>query len=147
MADQGRGSKVISAPVDQLWQVAVEVDRYPDWAGDVKSVTVDERDEAGRPARATFTVGSFGLSSTYTVEYEYDEPRSFRWHLVQSHEMRRLDGEYRFDDRGDGTVEVTYTLTVDLKIPVIGMIKRKAEKTIISHALDGLRKEAERRNR
>jgi hypothetical protein len=61
--------------------------------------------------------------------------------------MRRLDGEYRFDDRGDGTVEVTYTLTVDLKIPIIGMIKRKAEKTIIGHALDGLRKEAERRNR
>ncbi len=147
MADQGQGSKVISAPVDQLWQVAVEVDRYPEWAGDVKSVTVDERDDAGRPARATFTVGSFGLSSTYTVAYDYDEPRSFRWHLVQSHEMRRLDGEYRFDDRGDGTVEVTYTLTVDLKIPVIGMIKRKAERTIISHALDGLRKEAERRNR
>ena len=147
MADEGRGSKVITAPAELLWDVAVDVERYPEWAADVKSVTVDARDDEGRPARATFTVGSFGLSSTYTVEYTYDAPRSFSWALLQSNEMRRLDGEYQFDDRGDGTVEVTYTLTVDLKIPMIGMLKRKAERTIIGHALDGLRKEAERRGR
>ena len=147
MADEGRGSKVITAPAEVLWDVAVDVERYPEWAADVKSVTVDERDEEGRPARATFTVGGFGLSSSYTVAYRYEAPQSFSWSLVQSNEMRQLDGEYRFDDRGDGTVEVTYSLTVDLKIPMIGMLKRKAERTIIGHALDGLRKEAERRGR
>jgi hypothetical protein len=38
---------------------------------------------------------------------------------------------------------VTYTLTVDLNMPMIGMFKRKAEKTIIGGALDGLKKKVE----
>ena len=146
MADEGQGTKVVTAPLAVLWDVAVDVERYPEWAGDVKSVTVEERDDAGRPARATFVVGGFGLSTTYTVTYSYDEPTSFSWTLTQSNEMRRLDGTYEFADRGDGTVEVTYRLSVDLKIPMIGMVKRRAEKTIIGHALDGLQREAHRRS-
>jgi hypothetical protein len=38
---------------------------------------------------------------------------------------------------------VTYTLTVDINMPMIGMFKRKAEKTIIDGALDGLKKKVE----
>jgi len=38
---------------------------------------------------------------------------------------------------------VTYTLTVDINMPMIGMFKRKAEKTIIDSALKGLRKRVE----
>ena len=37
-----------------------------------------------------------------------------------------------------------YRLSVDLKIPVIGLVKRRAEKLIIHHALSGLRAEVER---
>ena len=39
--------------------------------------------------------------------------------------------------------EVTYQLTVDVKIPMLGTIKRKAEKVIIERALDGLKKRVE----
>jgi hypothetical protein len=39
--------------------------------------------------------------------------------------------------------EVTYRLTVDIKIPVLGMFKRKAEKVIIDRALAGLKKRVE----
>jgi hypothetical protein len=38
---------------------------------------------------------------------------------------------------------VTYTLTVDITLPMIGMFKRKAEKTIIDKALKGLKKRVE----
>jgi hypothetical protein len=38
---------------------------------------------------------------------------------------------------------VRYTLTVDVNMPMIGMFKRKAEKTIIDGALDGLKKKVE----
>lgn len=145
MADEGSGSKVIAAPLEVLWAVATDVERYPEWAADVRSVEVTARDGDGRPASARFVVGAFGLSTTYEVAYTYDHPSGFSWTLVHSNEMRRMDGSYRFDDRGDGTVEVTYLLRVDLRIPVIGLVKRRAERTIVGHALDGLRKEAERR--
>ena len=36
-----------------------------------------------------------------------------------------------------------YRLAVDVKIPMIGMIKRKAEKVIVDTALKGLKKRVE----
>ncbi|MFZ4519024.1 MAG: SRPBCC family protein [Microthrixaceae bacterium] len=145
MADQGSGTRVIEAPLDVLWDLATDVERYPEWMSDVRSAAVGGRDAAGRATEATFTVGSFGLSSTYTVAYAYDPPGSFSWTLVRSNEMRTMDGEYSFRDLGDGRTEVTYRLSVDLKIPMLGMIKRRAESTIIGHALGGLAAEAARR--
>jgi hypothetical protein len=38
---------------------------------------------------------------------------------------------------------VHYRLAVDVKIPMIGMIKRKAEKVIVDTALKGLKKRVE----
>ena len=53
-----------------------------------------------------------------------------------------MDGAYELADRG-GSTEVTYRLAVDISIPMIGMLKRKAEKVIIDTALKGLKKRVE----
>ncbi|MEK9665470.1 MAG: DUF2505 family protein, partial [Candidatus Nanopelagicales bacterium] len=50
-----------------------------------------------------------------------------------------MDGVYELTPEGDGT-QVSYRLAVDVKIPMIGMIKRKAERVIVDTALKGLRK-------
>jgi hypothetical protein len=57
--------------------------------------------------------------------------------------LRSLDGSYLLKPAGPGGTEVTYQLTVDVKIPMLGMIKRKAEKVIIDRALAGLKKRVE----
>lgn len=57
--------------------------------------------------------------------------------------LRELDGSYTLAALGEGRTEVTYQLTVDVKIPMLGMIKRKAEKVIIDRALAGLKKRVE----
>ena len=51
-------------------------------------------------------------------------------------------GSYTLDPSGSGT-DVTYRLTVELKVPMLGMFKRKAEKVIIDTALKGLKKRVE----
>jgi hypothetical protein len=57
--------------------------------------------------------------------------------------LRSLDGSYLLKPAGGNATEVTYRLTVDVKIPMLGMIKRKAEKVIIDRALAGLKKRVE----
>ena len=52
-------------------------------------------------------------------------------------------GSYILKPVSDSVTEVTYQLTVDVKIPMLGMIKRKAEKVIIDRALAGLKKRVE----
>jgi len=50
-----------------------------------------------------------------------------------------LNGSYTLEASGAGTL-VTYRLSVDVKIPMLGMLKRKAEKVIIDTALKSLTK-------
>jgi carbon monoxide dehydrogenase subunit G len=51
-------------------------------------------------------------------------------------------GSYTLQDQGD-TTEVTYKLTVDIAMPMLGMFKRKAEKMIMDSALKELKKRVE----
>jgi hypothetical protein len=53
-----------------------------------------------------------------------------------------LDGTYRLTPNGSGT-DVTYELSVDLIIPMIGLLKRKAERRLTDTALKDLKKRVE----
>ena len=64
------------------------------------------------------------------------------WSLVRANILRAMDGSYTLVMDGDATL-VTYQLTVDLTIPMLGMLKRKAEKTIVDTALKELKKRVE----
>jgi ribosome-associated toxin RatA of RatAB toxin-antitoxin module len=142
VADEGQGSTIIAAPVGDVWAVVCDVESYPAWMSDIRHAAVLERDDAGRAASAEFRVGGFGVTVGYRLAYDYDEPTTVRWHLEHSNELRRMDGEYRFDEV-DGGTHVEYRLTVDLRIPVLGMVKRRAERAIIHHALSGLKERVE----
>jgi hypothetical protein len=73
------------------------------------------------------------------------------WHLVSGQVLKAMNGSYTLEDvtRQDATAEegvstaVTYRLSVDVKIPMLGMLKRKAEKVIIDTALKELKKRVE----
>jgi hypothetical protein len=53
-----------------------------------------------------------------------------------------MSGAYLLAEAG-GATKVTYELAVGLAIPMIGLLKRRAEKTIIDTALKGLRTRVE----
>ena len=42
-------------------------------------------------------------------------------------------------DASGAATTVTYELTVDVRIPMLGMMKRRAEKSIVDTALKGLK--------
>ena len=56
--------------------------------------------------------------------------------------LKAMEGAYVLRPSSDGT-EATYRLAVELYIPMIGMLRRKAEKVIIDTALKGLKKRVE----
>jgi hypothetical protein len=56
--------------------------------------------------------------------------------------LKSLDGAYKLAPKGSGT-DVTYELSVDLMIPMIGLLKRKAERRLTDTALKDLKKRVE----
>ena len=53
-----------------------------------------------------------------------------------------MDGAYELDADGERT-RVTYRLAVDVAMPMIGLMRRKAEKVVIDTALKGLKRRVE----
>jgi hypothetical protein len=83
------------------------------------------------------------LKDTMVLSYDWPaDHKSVKWSLVSSSLLKSLDGVYRLSPKGSGT-DVTYELAVDLKIPIIGMLKRKAERRLTDTALKDLKKRVE----
>lgn len=140
MAEQARERTHIDAAPDRCYEVAADFERYPDWARDVKAVEVRRRDDEGRAVEVEFRAAAMGRSVTYVLAYDHSEaPRSFSWTLLDGGRLiKALDGSYRFEPDDSGT-RVTYDLSVDLALPLPGLVKRRAEGRIIGAALRELK--------
>lgn len=146
MSEQATERTVIKAPVHRCYEVATDIERYPEWAADVKQATIDSRDEQGRPSRVTFRAAAMGRSTSYTLEYDYEgAPNRLAWRLVEGDLTRKLDGVYEFSPHPDDpdSTDVAYTLEVDLVVPLPGFVKRRAEAKILRTALPELRARVE----
>ena len=142
MADQASSTITIDAPVDAVLDVISDVEAYPEWAGQIKKAEVVEPGPDGRPKQARFVMDAGVLKDEYVLEYDWN-PSGVDWHLVGTSAVQKSQvGSYAVAPRGDGT-EVTYSLSVDIAMPMLGMFKRKAEKMIMDSALKELKKSVE----
>jgi len=135
---------VVSASPARCFEVSADIASYPTWAADIKAVTIDERDEQGRPSRVTFRAAAFGRSTSYTLDYDYSEaPGALAWVQTVGDITNKLDGRYVFAPAADGGTEVTYHLEAELKVPLPGFIKMRAQSRIMSIALRDLKARVE----
>ena len=143
MTDQTTQRILVEAPPSAVYEVAADIERYPEWVADIKSVSVDQRDGLGRPFRVTFRAAAFGRSTKYTLEYDYSHaPQALGWQQVDGDLTSSLDGSYAFAAAQEGT-EVTYHLEAGLRVPIPGFIKTRAQGRIQSTALRELKARAE----
>jgi uncharacterized protein YndB with AHSA1/START domain len=142
--EQATQRTTIKAPPQRCFEVALAFEEYPQWAADIKQVQVLERDGRGRGTRVAFRAGALGQSIRYTLAYDYAEaPRVLSWVQAEGDITRKLDGSYVFDPDDEGGTDMTYHLVVELKVPVLGFIKRRAEHRILHTALRELKARAE----
>ena len=143
MADQTTSSIVIDAAPDTVMSVIADFPAYPSWAKGMKSATPLATGADGRAERVRFVLDVPPIKDDYVLSYTWDEDREVRWTLVEGTLLRMLDGAYILRDLGNGSTEVTYRLSLDVTIPLIGMLKRKGEKMLIDTALRGLKTRVE----
>jgi ribosome-associated toxin RatA of RatAB toxin-antitoxin module len=144
MAEQATERTTIAAPPEAVYAIALDIERYPEWAQDIKEVAVVERDDADRPLRVRFRAAAMGHSARYILKYDHSgAPRRLEWVLEQGDIVRKLDGAYTFEPIASGGTEVTYHLEAELAVPLPGFIKRRAESKIMTTALEELRHRCE----
>jgi ribosome-associated toxin RatA of RatAB toxin-antitoxin module len=142
MADQTTSSIVIDAAPEQVMAVIADFPAYPEWAQGMKRAEVVEVGRDGRALKVHFELDATPIRDSYTLGYDWQGDSAVRWGLVEGKMLKAMEGAYELQPTAQGT-EVTYRLSVELSIPMIGMLRRKAEKVIIDTALKGLKKRVE----
>ncbi|HET7278156.1 MAG TPA: SRPBCC family protein [Dermatophilaceae bacterium] len=146
MADRTESSIGIDARAAEVLDVIADVESYPQWAAEVKEVTVLSEEGDGWVDQVQYTLDAGVLRDTYVLDYEWDVREDgtgvVSWSLVTGTVLKEMTGSYTLESAGPGTT-VTYRLTVDVKIPMLGMLKRRAEKVIIDTALKELKRRVE----
>ncbi|MFC7502029.1 SRPBCC family protein [Nocardioides sp. CPCC 206347] len=149
MAEQTSSSIVVDAPAADVMAVIADFPAYPAWA---KGVTVadvtasfdaDDDAQRGRAREVFFALDVSPIKDEYTLAYEWDGDNQVTWSLVEGKMLKALEGAYVLRETAPNTTQVTYRLSLDVSIPLIGMLKRKGEKILIDTALKGLKKRVE----
>ncbi|MCW2868606.1 MAG: hypothetical protein JWR20_2794 [Marmoricola sp.] len=148
MSEQTTSSIQVDAAPAEVMAVIADFPAYPEWAQGMKEARVLDVDDDGRAERVHFELEATPIKDSYVLAYDWHGDSSVTWHLVEGKMLKAMTGAYELrpaggDAPGAPVTEVTYRLAVDLSIPMIGMLRRKAEKVIIDTALKGLKKRVE----
>lgn len=144
MADQSTQSIEVDAPPEQVMAVIADFGSYPEWAKQVRETEVLATDDKDNPKQVRLTLDAGPIKDVYTLEYDWAaDGRSVSWHLVKGQMQKAQDGRYQLEPTASGGTKVTYTLSVELVLPMIGLLRRKAEKMVMDTALKELKRRVE----
>jgi ribosome-associated toxin RatA of RatAB toxin-antitoxin module len=141
VADQTSASIEIAASPAEVMAVIADFEHYPEWVDSMRSAEV-LTSAAGKAKTVRMVLDHPLVKDDYVLAYEW-QGDVVSWKLVEGTLLKAMDGSYALAPT-NGRTTVTYTLAVDVNLPMIGMFKRKAEKTIIDGALKGLKRRVER---
>lgn len=142
MANETSASIEIAAAPEEIMAVIADFDSYPEWVDSMRSAEVLSYYDDGWAETVRMTLDHPLVKDVYVLRYEWYADL-VSWRLVEGTLLKTMDGSYALAPVGDHRTAVTYTLAVDVNMPMIGMFKRKAEKTIIDGALNGLKNRVE----
>jgi Polyketide cyclase / dehydrase and lipid transport len=143
MADRTTSSIAVATARAAVMGVIADFAAYPEWAGAVRSADVIERGDDGRASQVRFQLDAGIIKDSYVLRYTWDGDNAVRWDLAEPGSVvSAMSGGYYLAGAA-GQTTVTYELAVDIRMPMPGLLKRRAEKMIIDTALKGLKARAE----
>lgn len=121
-------SKVINAPKRQLYEILKDMEKYPQFMKDLKSVKVLERN-----ANTTLTAWETTImgNSIKWVEQDIfdDEKQHIRYHQ-QSGDLHKFEGEWLLQEDEGGT-RVTLTVDFEMGVPMLAGLLNPVAKLMI----------------
>src|SRR3954453_10116551 len=127
MVDQAQSSITIASDKATIMNVIADFPAYPDWAGFIKSAEVVEPGEDGRAKQVRFVLDAGVIKDDYVLEYDWSGDDEVSWHLVKGKVLKGMDGTSAPPHGGSGQTKAAYRPAVDLNLPMIGLLKRRAE--------------------
>src|SRR4051794_27063469 len=104
-------SLVIEAEPAVCFDEITDYETFPEWQAAVKEVDVLSRDGSGFGRDVRFVIDAKVRVVSYTLRYSYEQPRLVTWDYLDG-DVKSVDGEFVFEERGDGATLATYSLDI-----------------------------------
>lgn len=139
-------SVVINAPVERVMELAKDIERFPEFMKDVKSVQILSRE--GNVIRAQWVgrVEELHINIKWIEEDVWDdEARMSRFRQIEG-DYGKLEGEWHFEPIPEGTL-FRSVVEIEYDVPLIGpllkgLIAKKAKENIDA-TLEAIKRRAE----
>ncbi len=148
MAETLSLERIVKAPVDRVFAVARQVERFPEWLDYVTAICVRERSEDGCLVLSEWeaTVPMFGLKARWVERDEWDEANKVCRFALQEGDLDRYEGEWQFLPHPEGT-KMVLTITYEYRVPIGGALVQQVVRKIVEQMgqrlLDGIALAAE----
>jgi hypothetical protein len=143
MPEESTQSITIDAEPAEIMAVIADFPNYPVWAESVKRAEVVASGRDGRAHEVDFWLDAGIVQDEYRLRYVWNGDSSVEWELVRGEMLRFQRGSYSLRRRQGGGTEVTYSLAVQLAMPMLGQLRRKAERVVMDTALRELKRRVE----
>jgi ribosome-associated toxin RatA of RatAB toxin-antitoxin module len=138
----------VAAPARDVYELAKDQERFPQFMPDVESVTVIERRDDAIVTRWKTLVEEAPIE--WTEEDRFDDARTRIDYKLIEGDLDKFEGAWTFEDAGDGTTHVVLGVEYDFGVPTLAeligpTLQRKVEENS-EMMLQGLKREAEARS-
>jgi hypothetical protein len=143
MSDITSGTVSIDAPRSEVQKLLFEIGGYPTWSKAIKSVEILGSDGEGRVTSARLVVDAGMMKDKVVLDYDWSHaPDTLTFSLSDADILTAMDGTYLISGDAEST-KVSYSLNVELSMPLPAMMRHKAEQTVIDTSLAQLKAFAE----
>jgi len=140
MSQHSEATVEIQAPLSEVTAALLAVEGYSTWMSSIKKSEVTERDDQGRPIKATLSIDAGVMKDRPTLDYDWSAaPAELSFSLDEADLMTAMNGKYILKSVDEDTTQVTYQLGVEISMPVPRMMIAKTEKNTIDTALAELK--------
>jgi uncharacterized membrane protein len=136
----------IDAPIEDVFDIAADIEHAPAWQGSLKDVEVLEHDGDGRAELVETQSDAKVKTVKSRLRFSYDPPTSIEW-VQEKGDTKAVRGWWDLEDLGDGRTRATYGLEVDpgrmLGMLLRGPVEGQVKSFLLGGAAEGLKEEAE----
>lgn len=140
---QAQRTITIDVTPDQLLQVILDYEKYPEFLPEVKSTQIVSRSADGKVFEVAYEI-EVVKKLRYTLKQEVLED-GVRWSLVKGDLFKKNQGSWKIEPEGEGRTRATYSLEVAFGgwIPIPDSVVNKLTETSLPKLLENYKNRAE----
>ncbi|MFY1829366.1 type II toxin-antitoxin system RatA family toxin [Myxococcus fulvus] len=131
---------VINAPIEKVFDVITQYERYPEFLPEVKEIRTANR--KGDTVDVHYKVDVM-KTVRYSIRVVEERPRRMAWTFIEGEVMKDNKGSWLLEPEGEGKTRATYNVEMALGLLVPKAVVNALVDTSLPKMLDAFKRRAE----